>query len=82
MHYFADQFIKNKKSINQNSTLNKNGFNYKSEDSNIDLSPIKMNNSSIISLPICSSNKNIIYQISMKVLYLKWKTLNNLYYQV
>ena len=58
MHYFADQFIKNKKIINPNSTLNKNWFNYKFEDSNIDLTPIKMNNSSIISLPTNSSKKS------------------------
>ena len=57
MHYLADQFIKNKKSINPNSTLNKIWFNCKFEDSNIDLTPIKMNNSSIISLPTNSSKK-------------------------
>ena len=44
MYYFGNQFIKNKKSINQNSTINKNRFNYNFEDSNIDLS---LNNSLI-----------------------------------
>ena len=57
MDYFGDQFIKNKKSINQNSTINKNRFNYKLEDSNIDLS---LNNSLITSLKFLIS----IFQVS------------------
>ena len=59
---FFGKIILDRKEVNterttNNSTLNKNGFNNKSEDSNSDLSPIKMNNPSIISLPKFSSKK-------------------------